>query len=63
MRASAAFPPSIYLAKSMTRANLTILRIKRKLGHQVAAWDEEAVVHYPQQIYYAQAYWSLNRLN
>ena len=46
-------PPSIYLAKSMTRANLTILRIKRKLGHQVAAWDEEAVVHYPQQIYYA----------
>ena len=47
------FPPSIYLAKSMTRANLTILRIKRKLGHQVAAWDEEAVVHYPQQIYYA----------
>lgn len=47
------FPPSIYLAKSMTKANLTILRIKRKLGHQVVAWDEEAVVHYPQQIYYA----------
>ena len=46
-------PPSIYLAKSMTRQNLTILRIKRKLGHQIAAWDEEAVVHYPQQIYYA----------
>ena len=47
------FPPSIYLAKSMTRENLKILRIKRKLGHQVATWDEEAVVHYPQQIYYA----------
>jgi surface carbohydrate biosynthesis protein len=47
------FPPSIYLAKSMTRQNLKILRIKRKLGHQVAAWDEEAVVHYPRQIYYA----------
>ncbi len=47
------FPPSVYLAKSMTRQNLKILRIKRKLGHQVAAWDEEAVVHYPKEIYYA----------
>ena len=47
------FPPSVYLAKSMTRQNLKMLRIKRKLGHQVAAWDEEALVHYPKEIYYA----------
>ncbi len=47
------FPPSIYFAKSMTNQNAKMLRIKRKLGHYVAAWDEEAVVHYPPEIYYA----------
>jgi len=47
------FPPSVYLAKTMTKENLRVLRIKRRLGHQVVAWDEEAVVHYPRQIYYA----------
>ncbi len=48
----ARFPPSIYLAKSMTRQNTKLLRIKRQLGHCVAAWDEEAVVHYPEPVYY-----------
>ena len=47
------FPPAVYMAKSMSRHNLKMLRIKRKLGHRVAAWDEEALVHYPQLIYYA----------
>lgn len=47
------FPPSVYLAKSMSRENTKMFRINRKLGHTVIAWDEEAVVHYPAQIYYA----------
>lgn len=46
------FPPAVYLAKSMTRQNVKLLRIKRLLGHRVAAWDEEAVVHYPEPVYY-----------
>ena len=45
-------PPSIYFAKSITDRNMKMLRIKRKLGHYVIAWDEEAVVHYPPEIYY-----------
>lgn len=47
------FPPSVYLAKSMSRENTKMFRINQKLGHTVIAWDEEAVVHYPAQIYYA----------
>lgn len=47
------FPPSVYFAKSITQRNTKMLRIKRKIGHFVIAWDEEAVVHYPQDIYYA----------
>jgi surface carbohydrate biosynthesis protein len=29
------------------------LRMLRQIGHYVIAWDEEAVVHYPPDIYYA----------
>jgi surface carbohydrate biosynthesis protein len=45
------FPPSVYLAKSMSRENTKMFRINRKLGHTIIAWDEEAVVHYPAQVY------------
>lgn len=45
--------PSIYFAKSISTQNGKMLRLKRRLGHVVVAWDEEAVVHYPDQIYYA----------
>ena len=47
------FPPSIYFAKSLTDRNLKVFRILRKLGHFIIAWDEEALVHYPPEIYYA----------
>ena len=47
------FPPSVYLAKSVSRENTKMFRINRKLGHTIIAWDEEAVVHYPAQVYYA----------
>jgi surface carbohydrate biosynthesis protein len=46
------YPPSIYFAKSIAPANTKMLRIKRELGHFVMAWDEEAVVHYPADIYH-----------
>jgi surface carbohydrate biosynthesis protein len=48
-----AFPPGIYLSKSMTDASNMMFRIMRKLGHRVVAWDEEALVHLPDEIYYS----------
>ena len=47
-----AFPRGIYFAKSVTERSVKILRIARMLGHRNVAWDEEAVVHYPPEIYY-----------
>lgn len=48
-----ALPRGVYFAKSLTARNLKVLRISRMLGHSVVAWDEEALVHYPPEIYYA----------
>ncbi len=48
-----AFPPSIYLAKSMTARSLKIFRIMRKLGHIIAGWDEEALIHPPAATYFS----------
>ncbi|MBW1981290.1 MAG: hypothetical protein JRJ12_08700 [Deltaproteobacteria bacterium] len=47
------FPPSIYLSKSMTVRSLLFFRAARKLGHEIVAWDEEALVHLPPEIYYS----------
>ncbi len=46
-------PLDARIAKSLTQRNTEILRIKRQLGHCIMAWDEEAVVHYPEEIYFA----------
>ena len=46
------FPPGIYLSKSMTAASDLVFRILRNLGHEIVAWDEEALVHLPPEIYY-----------
>lgn len=46
------FPRGIYFAKSVTERSVKILRIAHLLGHRNVAWDEEAVVHYPAEIYY-----------
>lgn len=46
------FPQGIYFAKSVTGRSVKILRIARQLGHRNVAWDEEAIVHYPPEIYY-----------
>jgi surface carbohydrate biosynthesis protein len=47
------FPRGIYLAKSMLHGHRKFLKIARKLGHQVAAWDEDALVHLPPETYFS----------
>lgn len=47
-----AFPRSIYLSKSTTKASHQVFRTLHQLGHQVVAWDEEALVHLPPETYY-----------
>jgi len=47
------FPRSLYLNKSMTDRNLKMFRIMEKIGHQIVTWDEEALVHLPDETYYS----------
>ena len=47
------FPKGIYLSKSVTPASNMMFRIMRKLGHEIVAWDEEALVHLPADTYYS----------
>ncbi|MBW1645650.1 MAG: hypothetical protein JRJ56_04880, partial [Deltaproteobacteria bacterium] len=49
----ASLPPSIYLAKSMTARSLKMFRIMNLLGHRLAAWDEEALIHPPDATYFS----------
>jgi surface carbohydrate biosynthesis protein len=49
----ASFPRGIYLSKSVKSGNGRLFRILRKLGHEVVAWDEEALVHLPDETYYS----------
>jgi surface carbohydrate biosynthesis protein len=46
------FPRSIYLAKSIPKHTNIIFQIMRKLGHEIVAWDEEALVHPQAETYY-----------
>lgn len=45
-------PRGIYLAKSFTQRSDKMFNILAKLGYCICAWDEEALVHYPPDIYY-----------
>ena len=45
-------PRGIYIAKSFTKRSDKMFRILSKLGHVICAWDEEALVHYPPDIYF-----------
>jgi surface carbohydrate biosynthesis protein len=47
------FPSGIYLSKSMTAASDLMFQIMRKLGHEIVAWDEEALVHLPPATYFS----------
>ncbi len=49
----ASFPRSVYLSKSMTARGGKMLRIIRKIGHEVVAWDEEALVHLPPETFFS----------
>lgn len=49
----ASFPTSVYLCKSMTERNRHVFDILIRLGHQIVTWDEEALVHLPDEIYYS----------
>jgi surface carbohydrate biosynthesis protein len=49
----ASFPRGFYLSKSMTVRSLKMFRILRRLGHEVLALDEEALVHLPDEVYYS----------
>ena len=48
-----AFPKGIYLSKSITISSYLVFKILRNLGHEVVAWDEEALVHLPAKTYYS----------
>ena len=48
----ASFPRSIYLSKSMTARSIRMFQIMRKLGHEIAVWDEEALVHMQPETYF-----------
>jgi len=49
----ASFPRGVYLAYRMKSGNAKFFRIIRRLGHEIVAWDEEALVHLPPEMYYS----------
>jgi surface carbohydrate biosynthesis protein len=49
----ASFPKSIFLSKSLRIGKRRFFPISRKLGHKIVAWDEEALVHLPSEIYFS----------
>lgn len=49
----ASFPRGIYLSKGMTPKSAKMFRIMRRLGHEVAALDEEGLVYHSADEYYA----------
>ena len=49
---AASVPRGVYLAKSMRGLSKLMFRILRKLGHEIVAWEEEALVHPPAETYY-----------
>jgi len=48
----ASFPRSIYLSKSMTARSTIMFFIMRQVGHEIAVWDEEALVHMQPATYF-----------
>jgi surface carbohydrate biosynthesis protein len=49
----ASFPRSFYLAKSMAASHVKMFRLMKIVGHEIAAWDEEALIHMPPETYYS----------
>jgi surface carbohydrate biosynthesis protein len=51
-RRMATFPRGVFLAKGMRRIARKMFKILRGLGHEIVAWDEEAMVRFPREDYY-----------
>ena len=49
----ASFPRGLYLSKSMTIRSALLFKAAHKVGHQIVAWDEEALVHLPPETYFS----------
>jgi surface carbohydrate biosynthesis protein len=49
----ASFPKSLYLSKSMTIRSALLFKVAHKVGHNIVAWDEEALVHLPPETYFS----------
>ena len=45
-------PQGIYVAKSMRGVSDLMFRLIRRLGHDIVAWEEEALVHPPADVFY-----------
>jgi surface carbohydrate biosynthesis protein len=50
--AIAGLPRGIYIAKSMRGMSSLMFRLIRDLGHDIIAWEEEALVHPPPEVFY-----------
>lgn len=50
--AMASVPRGIYIAKSMRGMSALMFRLIRDLGHGIVAWEEEALVHPPPEVFY-----------
>ena len=49
---AASIPRGVYLAKSMRGLSDSMFKILRQLGHEIVAWEEEALVHPPADTYF-----------
>lgn len=49
----ASIPRGVYLAKSMRGISSSMFTILRQLGHEIVAWEEEALVHPPADTYFS----------
>jgi surface carbohydrate biosynthesis protein len=49
----ASFPRGIFLSKSLRIVKRQFFPISRMLGHEIVAWDEEALVHLPAETYFS----------
>ncbi|MBE9545153.1 MAG: hypothetical protein IMF02_11705 [Proteobacteria bacterium] len=49
----ASFPRGIFLSKSLRIVKRKFFPISRLLGHEIVAWDEEALVHLPPETYFS----------
>lgn len=46
------FPRSIYVSKGMGPGSVETFALLRRLGHAIAGWDEEALVHFPPETHF-----------